>query len=109
MVQYADRVHVHMSVLYNVSCVMNHTQNRIARFASPELDSGRVAHSRFDYQTVLCFGGERHVGVHETSVLVTLFVCLFAQATTRTDAWHEKNACALPSFFHSPKHHAHAS
>ena len=57
---------------------------------------------------VLCFGGERHVGVHETSVLVTLFVCLFAQATTRTDAWHEKNACALPSFFHSPKHHAHA-
>ena len=47
---------------------------------------------------VLCFGGERHVGVHETSVLVTLFVCLFAQATTRTDAWHEKNACDAPAF-----------
>ena len=51
MVQYADRVHVHMSVLYNVSCVMNYTQNRIARIATPERVSGRIAHSRFDYQT----------------------------------------------------------
>ena len=46
---------------------------------------------------VLCFGGERHVGVHETSVLVTLFVCLFTQQ--RHEQTHGMKKMLAPFLF----------
>ena len=49
---------------------------------------------------VLDFGGERHVGVHETSVLVTLFVCLHKQRHEQTHGMKKMLAPFLLFFTH---------